>query len=245
MRRHSDCIRLWLSLLVISCSFILSGSICAQEPGIIVQGKVYDQNDQPVVGASVLIQGTRTGAVTGDDGTFEIRVPDVNTVLEVSFLGYVTQTRTVGMQDWIDFFLEEDRKTLDAVVVVAYGTQTKATVTGALSTMEAEKLTNTTVADFTNILAGQLPGVSTIQTTGQPGADNAKIFVRGAGSLNDGASSPLILGERSHTCNYQEGGNRQAEDIHKLLGRRAASDVLRGAGRELRVCPFLEHETAE
>ena len=193
MRRHSDCIRLWLSLLVISCSFILSGSICAQEPGIIVQGKVYDQNDQPVVGASVLIQGTRTGAVTGDDGTFEIRVPDVNTVLEVSFLGYVTQTRTVGMQDWIDFFLEEDRKTLDAVVVVAYGTQTKATVTGALSTMEAEKLTNTTVADFTNILAGQLPGVSTIQTTGQPGADNAKIFVRGAGSLNDGASSPLIL----------------------------------------------------
>lgn len=193
MRRHADCIRLWLSLLIAAVYVFTCGPMFAQDTGLTIRGKVYDQNDQPVIGASILVRGTNSGAVTGKDGSFTVRVPDGKSVLEVSCLGYVSQASEVGVRSWIDFFLEEDRKALDAVVVVAYGTQTKATVTGALSTMESEKLARTTVADFTNILAGQLPGVSTIQTTGQPGADNARIFVRGAGSLNDGASAPLIL----------------------------------------------------
>lgn len=193
MKQLQSSFLLRLSFLSFLAVLAASEFLHAQDSGLAVSGKVYDQNDQPVAGASIVVQGTRTGVITENDGSYEIRVPDRKAVLEVSFLGYEPQSRAVGSQLIIDFFLEEDREALDAVVVVAYGTQTKATVTGALSTMESAQLKNTTVADFTNILAGQLPGVATIQTTGQPGADNARIFVRGAGSLNDAASSPLIL----------------------------------------------------
>lgn len=165
----------------------------AQDGRIAVSGKVYDQNDRPVIGAGILIKGTTSGAVTGEDGSFELVVPGKNSVLEVSSLGYITQEVQVGDKVWFEFFLEEDNMTLDDVVVVAYGTQKKATVTGALSTIGTENLVKVPVADVTNILAGQMPGVTTIQTTGQPGNDNAQIFIRGVGSLSNGASSPLIL----------------------------------------------------
>ena len=165
----------------------------AQNRGITVKGNVVDADGLPVIGAGVTLKGTTTGVAADVDGGFTLVVPDENSVLEVSALGYVTEELTVGKQRTFTVVLRDDAQTLDATVVVAYGTQTKATVTGALTSIDNKSLIKAPVADVTNILAGQMPGVTTIQETGQPGEDYAKIYIRGVGSLSDSNAEPLIL----------------------------------------------------
>ena len=177
------------------CLFLgLWGGIAsAQNRGITVKGSVVDGDGLPVIGAGVTIQGTTTGVAADVDGNFELVVPGETAVLEVSAMGYVTETVTVGKQRTFTIVLRDDTQTLEATVVVAYGTQTKATVTGALTSIDNKALVKAPVADVTNILAGQMPGVTTIQETGQPGEDYATIYIRGAGTLSDSNASPLIL----------------------------------------------------
>ena len=185
----------YLSRLVASaCLLLLLGGTLAFAQGpVTVSGKVLDSTNQPVIGAGVTLQGTTTGVAADMDGSFTITVPGEASVIEVSALGYVTQVVKVGKQRNLTVILEEDAQALDATVVVAYGTQTRSTVTGALTTIDVKKLVEAPVADVTNVLAGQMPGVSTVQMSGQPGEDYAQIFIRGVSSLSDGASSPLIL----------------------------------------------------
>ena len=185
-----------ISRLAAACCLLLmlfSGAAHAQGGGFTVKGKVIDSDSQPVIGAAVTIQGTTTGVGTDFDGAFSITVPREGTVLEIAFLGYVTQQVTVGKQRNLTIVLTEDAQTLEATVVVAYGAQTKATITGALTTIDSKALVKAPVADVTNVLAGQMPGVATVQETGQPGEDYAKIYIRGVGSLSESASTPLIL----------------------------------------------------
>ena len=186
-----------ISRLAAACCLLvltlLGGPAYGQGGGITVKGRVIDSDSQPVIGAAVTIQGTSTGVGTDFDGAFSLTVPGENTVLEVAFLGYVTQEVRVGKQRNLTVVLKEDAETLEATVVVAYGTQTKATITGALTTIDSKALVKAPVADVTNVLAGQMPGVATVQETGQPGEDYAKIYIRGVGSLSESASTPLIL----------------------------------------------------
>ena len=186
-----------ISRLAAACCLLmltfLGAPAYGQGGGIAVKGKVIDSDSQPVIGAAVTIQGTSTGVGTDFDGAFSLTVPSENTVLEVAFLGYVTQEVRVGKQRNLTVVLKEDAETLEATVVVAYGTQTKATITGALTTIDSKALVKAPVADVTNVLAGQMPGVATVQETGQPGEDYAKIYIRGVGSLSESASTPLIL----------------------------------------------------
>ena len=184
-----------LAVLLLGCLLLgLSPYAFAQgSRGITVKGVVVDSEGLPVIGAGVTLKGTTTGVAAGVDGDFSINVPDESTVLEVSALGYVTQEVKVGTQRDITVVLREDAQSLEATVVVAYGTQTRATVTGALSTIDSKALIKAPVADVTNVLAGQMPGVSTVQETGQPGEDYAKIYIRGVSSLSESASTPLIL----------------------------------------------------
>ena len=169
------------------------GPTALAQRGISVKGRVVDADGLPVIGAGVTLKGTTTGVAADVDGGFTLVVPDENSVLEVSALGYVTEEVTVGKQRTFTVVLRDDAQTLDATVVVAYGTQTKATVTGALTSIDNKSLIKAPVADVTNILAGQMPGVTTIQETGQPGEDYAKIYIRGVGSLSDSNAEPLIL----------------------------------------------------
>ena len=161
--------------------------------GITVKGTVIDGEGLPVIGAGVTLKGTTTGVAASVDGEFQIVVPDESSVLEISALGYVTREVTVGKQRELTIVMQDDTQSIEATVVVAYGTQTKATVTGALASIDSKALVKAPVADVTNILAGQMPGVSTVQETGQPGEDYAKIYIRGVGSLSESASTPLIL----------------------------------------------------
>lgn len=161
--------------------------------GIKITGKVIDNTGLEVIGANVRVKGTANGVITDIDGNYAVVVSNEKSVLVFSFIGYQTQEVVVGNKKVIDVTLSDDAQALEEVVVVAYGTQSKASLTGALSTIDTKDLIKAPVASVTNVLAGALPGVSTVQTTGQPGKDAAAIYVRGAGSLNNASSKPLIL----------------------------------------------------
>jgi len=186
--------RLAALLLLQGCLFLGLGSTDAlAQGGFTVKGKVVDGVGDPVIGAAVTVQGRPGGAATDMDGAFSITVPGESAVLEVSSLGFVTKEVKVGRQRQLTIVLQDDTEALEATVVVAYGTQTRATITGALTTIDSKALVKAPVADVTNVLAGQMPGVATVQETGQPGEDYAKIYIRGVGSLSESASTPLIL----------------------------------------------------
>ena len=159
-----------------------------QQQGTIT-GTVIDSQGEPIIGASVVIVGGKTvqGTVTDFDGNFSLKVAP-GTQLKISYVGY--KETIVKAANNMKITLEEESTMLQGVEIVAYGVQKKVTVTGALSSVKAEDLTRTPVSSVNNVLAGQLSGVTTVQTSGEPGADAATIFVRGQGTWAD--SSPLI-----------------------------------------------------
>lgn len=179
---------LWFMLLGFCAPSFAQGS-----GNISVSGTVIDNDGLPVVGAAITIKGTTKGTATNANGSFTFTVPGESTVLEIISLGYVSQEVKVGKHRTFSIVLQEDSHSLEATVVVAYGSQKKATITGALTSIDSKALVKAPVADITNVLAGQMPGVSTVQDSGQPGEDYAKIYIRGSSSLSDSASSPLIL----------------------------------------------------
>lgn len=164
--------------------------------GITIKGKVTDETlKEGVPGANVTVKGTSIGAITDFDGNFTIVVPNRKSVLSISFIGYVTQEIVVGDRKFITVTLKEDSQNLGEVevVAIAYGNQDRRMLTSAVSSIDNKELIKSPATSITNILAGALPGVSSVQTTGQPGKDAAAIYVRGVGSLNDSQSKPLIL----------------------------------------------------
>ena len=162
--------------------------------GITVTGNVMDGvMNTGFPGATVTVKDTAIGQVTDLDGNYTITVPSKESVLVFSFLGYADQEVVVGNRTVIDVVLQEDNQTVDEVVVIAYGTQNKGLVTSAISSVGTKDLVKSPAASVTNMLAGSMPGVSAVQSTGQPGADAATIKVRGMGTLNSDLSAPLIL----------------------------------------------------
>lgn len=191
MRNALDLKFCCLLALLLCVPFVVSA---LPPEGITIKGRVIDEAmKEAVPGANVLVKGTKTGAITDVDGNYSIVVPDKKSVLVFSFMGYITQEIVVGNQKVINVNLRDDSQSLDEVVVIAYGTQNKGLVTSAMSSIDTKDLLKSPVASVTNTLAGALPGVSAVQTSGQPGKDNATIYIRGSGSLNNSLSQPLIL----------------------------------------------------
>ncbi len=172
-------------MLLFACIMCAGMTAFAQQR---ISGTVKDTNGEPIIGAGVL-QSANNGTVTDVDGNFTLTVP-ANAEVTVSSVGYKTVTFTVDGRTSYSIILEEDSELLQAVEVVAYGTQQRVTVTGALSSVKSEDLLRTPISSINNVLAGQLSGVTTIQYSGEPGSDAATIFVRGRGTWTD--SSPLI-----------------------------------------------------
>lgn len=180
-------------LLLTFLSFIPINNVFPQT-GITIKGKVIDEAlKEAVPGTNIVVKGTQIGAITDVNGNYIIVVPDKKSVLVFSFMGYVTQEITVNNQKVINVSLKDDSQSLDEVVVIAYGTQNKGLVTSAMSSIDNKELIKSPVASVTNSLAGAVPGVAAIQSSGQPGKDNAAIYVRGSGSLDNSLSQPLIL----------------------------------------------------
>ncbi|MDE6654545.1 MAG: TonB-dependent receptor [Muribaculaceae bacterium] len=156
-----------------------------------IKGVVVDSFGEPIIGAAVRVQGsdTKTGVITGIDGDFTIMaVPGAK--LEITSIGFTPVT--VAAQDGMTVELKEEATVLQGVEVVAYGTQKKVTVTGAISSIKSDDLVRTPVSSVNNVLAGQLSGVTTVQTSGEPGSDAAEIFVRGKATWDSDNAKPLI-----------------------------------------------------
>lgn len=155
-----------------------------------VTGAVTDDDDLPIPGVSVTVQGTTTGTSTDFDGEFSIKASEGD-VLEFSYIGYDTQTHTVGAQDVINVKLSSDVTSLGEVMVVGYGKTTKQAFTGTAIAIKSEDIVSKNVSSATQALAGEISGVNVINTSGQPGAEPT-IRIRGFGSVN-GNRSPLIV----------------------------------------------------
>ena len=181
-----------------------------QQKAATVKGTVKDSFG-PIIGASVVIKGTTTGAVTDMDGNFSLNVPQGKTLV-VSYIGFAEQEILYKGQAHLDITLEEDVQTLEEVQVIAYGTTKKVTVTGSMSSINTDDLLKTPASSMANALTGKVTGLSSIQSTGQPGADDPSIYVRGVGSLNPGQSTPLMLVDGVERSFFQLDPN-EVEDI--------------------------------
>jgi len=155
-----------------------------------VQGRVLDELGEGMIGAGVVIQGTTNGTITDLDGNFVLPSVPRGAILEISSVGYTTKEVQVTGEP-LTITLEPDTRALDEAVVIAYGQQKKVTITGAVSAVGGDDLLKAPVANVANALQGNLPGVSAVQASGMPGADEPVIRIRGVGSLN--SAEPLVL----------------------------------------------------
>ena len=175
--------------------FLISGSAgaFALQPDIVkeVRGVVLDVNNEPLIGVSVMLKGTTIGTITDFDGNYTIKVKGTKPVLSFSYIGYQTQEILVGSKSRIDVVLTEELTALDEVVVVAYGSQSKVTVTGSISSIKTNDLKQTPAPNLVSALTGKLPGLTTIQSSGMPGEENFQMYLRGVSTTN--TQNPLIL----------------------------------------------------
>lgn len=178
------------SLLTILFSLMIVLSLQAQQR--IVKGKIIDKaSNTALPNVSILEKTSGKGVISDTEGNFSINVPD-KAILVFSFIGYETQEIVVGNQSSIEVILSESNKLLDDVVVVGYGIQKKANLTGSVSQFKTEEITRRQVSSSSQLLQGIAPGVTVAQASGKPGADGASIRVRGVGSIFSG-SDPLIM----------------------------------------------------
>ena len=162
----------------------------AQAQNIRVTGTVTDQSGETVIGAGIMVQNTQNGTVSGADGTYSITVPS-GAILEISSIGYKTQLVPVSGRTRIDIVLEEDAESLEATVVIGYGTARKSDVTGSIVSMGGNELREIPAGDVTYALMGRVAGVDMQSTSSKPGA-SATIRIRGERSLS-ASNDPLIV----------------------------------------------------
>lgn len=173
----------------------LSLSLFAQN--ITVRGIITDTTNEPLIGATIRIEGTSTGTVTDIDGNFTLPNISPNATLEVSYVGMIPQNVAVNGRTTINIVLQDDSEVLEEVVIVGYGTQRKESVVGSIVQTSSEDIKRTGgVTNLTQALTGQLPGVVTLTATGEPGGagggvNATEIFIRGRNTWNGG--QPLIL----------------------------------------------------
>ncbi len=164
---------------------------------IVVQGKVTDTDGEPLPGVNVVENGTANGTVSNLNGEYTISVTSPEATLSFSFVGYLTEDITVGSQTTINIMLVEDIKALEEVVVVGYGTQKKVNLTGSVSAVQNDEIVKRPVSGTSIALQGMIPGMTVIQSSGQPGADFGTIRMRGVGTITTDESvdklTPLVL----------------------------------------------------
>ncbi len=156
-----------------------------------VSGKVTDSSGGALPGVTVVVKGTTNGSITDANGRYSLANIPVNATLQFSFVGMKMQEITVGNKTTINVTLAEETVGIEEVVAIGYGTQKKASLTGSIAAVKGEELQKSTSTNFSNALAGQLPGLVVISRTGEPGNDGSTLRIRGANTLGD--NSPLIV----------------------------------------------------
>ncbi len=178
-------VRRLLSVALLCCATAFSSF--AQN---VIKGKVTDESGAPMPGVSIYIKGTVNGVISELDGTYAITAQSKD-VLVFSSMSYLTEEVTVGNKKVIDIVLREDVSALEEAVVIGYGTQKKAHLTGSVAAVSQEEILKTTASNVSQALVGKLPGIVSQQALGQPGSDDVTMLVRGYSSYQ--GTSPLVL----------------------------------------------------
>lgn len=177
-------------LLVCLLSFLFSGTVNAQDKTR-VSGNIMDENLQPVIGATITVEGTTLGTSSDAKGSFSLEVP-ASGKLQFSFIGYQTQTVPIERNKTYNIQLLPDATNIDDVVVVGFGTQKKESVIGAIASVQATALSVSSKSALSQTLAGNIPGIIAVQRSGEVGNDRADFWIRGMATFK-GNTSPLIL----------------------------------------------------
>lgn len=156
-----------------------------------ISGVIIDKSKDPLIGVSVKIVGTTRGSITDIDGAFSLDVSP-NDILEISYIGFETQRIKIDTKDRLMVELQEAAAELGELVVVGFGTQKKETVTGAISGVSTKDLLQSSQANISNSLGGRIPGLLSVQRSGEPGADASQLLIRGVGTFA-GDEQPLIM----------------------------------------------------
>lgn len=155
-----------------------------------IEGIVTDTNDEPVIGANIVIKGSSKGTITDVDGKFVLEVPE-NAVLQVSYIGYEAQELKIGDKTVLNIRLQEDTQNLEEVVVVGYGTQTRSSLTSSITEIKGDQLTNLPVANISRAIDSYVPGVTASATLSEKPGSAPTLSIRGENSMNN--SAPLVL----------------------------------------------------
>ena len=181
-----------LKSVVVFLMLLVAGSVMTlSAQNRTISGKVFDANEEPLIGVTVAVESATIGAVTDIDGAFTIQVPEGKVVLNVSYIGFASQQVTVAAnQSTVTVHLKEDAVLLNETVVVGYGKQKKVNLTGAVANIGGDELENRVTTSLSNMLQGTVAGLNVTTSSGVPGS-SASINVRGVTSIND--AEPLVL----------------------------------------------------
>lgn len=202
----------------------------AQQQAKTVTGTVTDVSGEPIIGANIRIKGTTTGTITDIDGNFSIEA-EPQSVIEVSYIDYLTQETVINNQKSIRFLLKEDTKTLDEVVVIGYGVLKKADLTGSVANINTEKLNTQSNANIGQALQGKIAGVDIVSQGGAPGS-GTRIMVRGIGTLNNASPLYIVDGMYMNSIDHINPNDIASIDVLKdassaaIYGSRAANGVI-------------------
>lgn len=204
------------------------------DQGVKITGVVRDASTKDVlIGVTVSVEGTTIGTITNLNGEFTLTVPSPTSVILFSYVGYSTLRVPLNGQTYLEVELEPATLDIDEVVVVGYGTQKKATVTGAITSIGKTELIQSPVASISNALVGRMPGLLSVQRYGRPGDDASTLRIRGFGTFT-GVQDPLIMVDGIETSNYNNIDPNEIESISILkdasatavYGVRGANGVL-------------------
>jgi len=218
------------SIMKFSCLLLLVASMNVYAQQIITITGTVSDNGEPLPGVSVRVKGSTTGDATKADGTYSVTVMGTDAVLVYSYIGYITTERVVGNQRVINVNLAEDTQQIDEIVVVGYGTQKKANLTGAVSTIEPAKLEKRAVSQTSLALTGLVPGLVVTQRSGQPGSGGT-IRIRGNTTLGNNDVLVLVDGVES-SINAVDAKSIESISVLKdaasaaIYGNRAANGVI-------------------
>lgn len=214
-------IRRWAATLLMSLCCLM-----AFAQGKSVTGQVTDPNGEPLIGVSVQVKGTKTGAITDFDGNFRLANVSEGSTLVFSYIGYLTEEiRVGGGSEPLKITLREDAQSLEEVVVIGYGSVKKKDITGSVATVDADALVAVPVASAVEALQGKLAGVQITTTEGSPDAE-MKIRVRGGGSITQ-SNDPLYIVDGFPVDNISDIPTTDIEDITVL--KDASSTAIYGS----------------
>lgn len=212
-----------LRVLIAALLCLIVPYMASAQQAVTVQGRVTDAENQPLIGVSVLVKGTTTGVSTGIDGDYTITAPADGT-LEFAFLGLKTQDIEIGSRSIINVVMEEDKTSIDEVVVVGYGVQKRGSVTGAVAGVKGSEMIQTKNENPQNMLAGRVAGLRVWQKSSEPGTFSNSFDIRGMGS-------PLVIidGIPRTTEEFQRLNPNDIEDVSVLKDASAAIYGVRAA----------------